>query len=155
MAYSLLKSLPVITAYGTQHIMKTRKITKRVLHALNVGFQAVAILKRKIRHAWIQEFSSGVVVGGPGQSDKKALTFFFFFSPRLHLLKLNGKFRRKLSFFKVPEGVQQFPGGSNFFQEGGSNCLFPIKSHITCDFPGWGPDPCPPPPLDPHLQGRF
>ena len=22
------------------------------------------------------------------------------------------------SFFKVPEGVQHFPGGSNFFQEG-------------------------------------
>ena len=25
-------------------------------------------------------------------------------------------------------GVQLFPGGSN--------CLFPIETHITCDFPG-------------------
>ena len=51
------------------------------------------------------------------------------------------------SFFKVPEGVQHFPGGSNFFQ-GGSNCLYPIETHITCDFPG-GSGP-PDPPLDPH-----
>ena len=38
---------------------------------------------RHFTHARIQEFSSGG--GGPGQSDKKALTTFssFFFSPRL------------------------------------------------------------------------
>ena len=34
-----------------------------------------------------------------------------FFSPQLILLKSNGLFRRKLSFFKVLEGVQLFPGG--------------------------------------------
>ena len=60
-------------------------------------------------HARIQDFSSG---GGPGQSDKKSPDNVFFFSPRLILLKSNGQFRRKLSFFKVPEG------GSNFFQGG-------------------------------------
>ena len=27
-------------------------------------------------------------------------------------------------------GVQLFPGGSI--------CLYPIETHITCDFPGWG-----------------
>ena len=55
--------------------------------------------------------------GGPGQSDKKALTLFFF-SPQLILQKSNGLFQRKLSCFKVSEGVQHFPGGggSNFFQ---------------------------------------
>ena len=42
----------------------------------------------------------GGVGGGRGQSDKKALTLFFF-----------GQFLRNLSFFKVPEGVQHFPGG--------------------------------------------
>ena len=91
--------------------------------------------------------------GGPGQSDKKSSDvffcfFLFFFSPPLILHKSNGQFQRNLSFFKVPEGVQHFPGGggSNFFQ-GGSNCLFPIKTHITCDFPGGGGGvrtPCPP-----------
>ena len=55
------------------------------------------------RHTRIQEFSSGD-----------------FFSPQLILQKSNGQFRRNLSFFKVPEGVQLFPGGgSNFFQGGG------------------------------------
>ena len=53
---------------------------------------------------------------GLGQSDKKALTTSF--------------------------------GGSNVFQGGGggggSNCLFPIETHITCDFPGGVRTPCPP-----------
>ena len=62
----------------------------------------------------------------------KALTTFFF-SPLLILQKSNSQFQRKLSFFKVPEGVQLFPGGG-----GGSNCLFPIQTHITCDFPEGG-----------------
>ena len=88
------------------------------------------------------------VRGGPGQPDKKSsdiFFFFFFFSPQLILQNSNGQFQRNLSFFKVPEGVQHFPGGSNFFQ-GWSNCLFPIETHITCDFPGGGGvrTPCPP-----------
>ena len=81
--------------------------------------------------------------GGPGQSDKKSsnnvfffFLFFFFFSPQLILQKSNGQFQRNLSFFKVPEGVQHFPGGSN--------CLFPIETHITCDFPGGVRTPYPP-----------
>ena len=45
-------------------------------------------------------------------------------------------------------GVQLFPGG------GGSNCLFPIETHITCDFPGAGSGP-PVPPLDPHLDSAM
>ena len=54
---------------------------------------------------------------------KKALTtfFFFFFSPQLILQKSNGQFQRNLSFFKVPEVVQHFPGGGGptFSREGG------------------------------------
>ena len=73
----------------------------------------------------------------------------FFFGPQLILQKSNGQFHRNLSYFKVPEGVQHFlGGGSNIFQGGGGggfNCLFPIETHITCDFPGWGVrTPCPP-----------
>ena len=88
--------------------------------------------------------------GGPGQSDKKSsdvVFFFCFFCPQLILQKSNGQFQN-LSFFKVSEGVQHFPGGSNFFQGGGggSNCLFPIETHITCDFPGGSGPPVPPPP---------
>ena len=29
-----------------------------------------------------------------------------------------------------------------------SNCLFPIETHITCDFPGGSGSPVPPPPGD-------
>ena len=66
-------------------------------------------------HARIQDFLPG---GGPGQSDKKSSDVCFF-SPQLILQKSNGQFQRNLSFFKVPEGIQHFPGGgSNFFQGG-------------------------------------
>ena len=65
----------------------------------------------------------------------------------------NGQFQRNLSFFKVREGVKHFPvgggGGGNFYRGGGSNCLFPIETHITCDFPGGSGPPLPP--VDPHL----
>ena len=61
-------------------------------------------------------------------------------------------------FFKVPEGVQHFPeggGGSNIFH-GVSNCLFPIETHITCDFPGGGGgQDLLSPPLDPHLENMI
>ena len=56
--------------------------------------------------------------GGPGQFDNKKLwqgfLFFVFcccsFIPQLILQKSNGQCQRNLSFFKVPEGVQLFPG---------------------------------------------
>ena len=49
-------------------------------------------------------------------------------------------------------------GGCNFFQGrggGGVNCLFPIETHITCDFPGGGGSGHPVPPLDPHLAAIY
>ena len=56
------------------------------------------------------------------------------------------RFQRGSNIFQGGGGVQLFPGG-------GSNCLFPIQTHITCDFPGGGGVPDPPvPPLDPHLE---
>ena len=48
----------------------------------------------------------------------------------------------------------RFQGGPTFSRRGGgSNCLFPIETHITCDFPG-GSGPPVPPPLDPHLYNN-
>ena len=79
-------------------------------------------------HAWIQEFSSG---GGVQVSlTKKALTTFFytFFSPQLILQKSNGQFQRILSFFKVPEGVQHFPGGGPTFSRGGFQLLISYRN---------------------------
>ena len=63
--------------------------------------------------------------GGPGQSDKKALTTFFLvlslFYSRKWLIS------KKTIIFQGPEGVQHFPGGGGgptFSGVGGSNCLF-------------------------------
>ena len=68
-----------------------------------------------------------------------------YFSPQLILQKSNGQFQRILLYFKVPEGVQHFPGGWGVqLFPGVSYCLFHIETHITCDFPG-GPDPLSPP----------
>ena len=83
-------------------------------------------------HGRIQEFSSRGGGGGPGQSDKKALTTVFF-------LNLNGIYH----FSRFQRGPNIFQGGgSNFFQ-GGSNCLFPIETHIPCNFPGGVRPPAP------------
>ena len=47
-----------------------------------------------------------------------------------------------LTAITTAKGVQYFPWGPTF--PGGYNCLFPIETHISCDFPGGsGPD-CPP-----------
>ena len=100
--------------------------------------------------------------GGPGQSDKKSFDnvffffffIFFYFSPQLILQKSNGQFQRNRSF----SGSNIFQGGGGggpTFSRGGggSNCLFPIETHLTCDFPGGGGGSGPPvPPLDPHLE---
>ena len=74
--------------------------------------------------------------GGPGQSDKKSsdVSFFFFV----------------LSLFFIYKGSI---GGPTHFR-GGSNCLFPIETHITCDFPGGESGP-PVPPSGPTLDVLF
>ena len=44
--------------------------------------------------------------------------------------------QRILYFSKNPEGVQHFPGGSNFFPGGGGGGvqkLISIETHIACD----------------------
>ena len=63
--------------------------------------------------------------------------------------------------FKETFHFSRFERGSNIsrgltFSRGGgggegSNCLFPIETQITCDFPGGGGVRIPCTPLDPHL----
>ena len=82
-------------------------------------------------------------------SDSVVCLLFAFFLVLGLISKKNNHFSR----FK--RGSKFFQGGSNFFQGGGgSNCLFPIETQITCDFPG-GPDPLPPPPLNPHMTAIY
>ena len=71
--------------------------------------------------------------GGSRLDGQKTVLTSFFFSPQLILQFTEGVqwfyLLRKLYFSKDPEGVQHFPGGSNFFRGGGgggggSKCLF-------------------------------
>ena len=69
--------------------------------------------------------------GGPGKSDKKALTTFFLFVYFSHQLILGLK-KTNGQFFKFQRGSNTFQGGPSFSKGGGgSNCLFPMETHIT------------------------
>ena len=75
--------------------------------------------------------------GGPGQSDKKSsddVVFIFVFFSLFY--------RSQMVNFKENYHFSRFQRGSNIFQ-GGSNCFFPIATHITCDFPGGSGPPLP------------
>ena len=66
---------------------------------------------------------------------KKALTMFFllfflFFSPQLILQNSSGYFQRKLSFSKVPVGVDHFPGVQLFPDGGGGGGGGPITCSL-------------------------
>ena len=58
---------------------------------------------------------------------------------------------KKSIIFQGSRGGPTFSRGVQLFPGGGSNCLFPIEAHITCDFPR-GSGPPVPPLLDPHLK---
>ena len=62
--------------------------------------------------------------------------FLVLFSiPPLILQDANGLFQRKIYFSEIPEGLKHFfHGGGIQLLLGGSNCLFPIESHLICAF---------------------
>ena len=86
--------------------------------------------------------------------NKKALTTLFVCC-LLFFLVLSLFYSRQMVNFKEKYHFQGSGGGPNlsrggggptFSREGGgSNCVFPIETHITCDFPGGFQTPCPPP----------
>ena len=81
---------------------------------------------------------------GPGQSDQKALitifvVFSLFYRSQMVNFKEIYRFSRLQMRSNFFQGLQLFPGVSN--------CLFPIETHLICDFPEGVRTPCPPPPL--------
>ena len=91
-------------------------------------------------HARIQDFRQGGGAGGPGQSDKKSPDNVFLVLSLFTEVKW--LFSKKTIIFQGSRGGPTFSRGVQLFP-GGSNCLYPIETHITCDFPG-GPDPLTP-----------
>ena len=91
----------------------------------------------------------GVQVSLSKKSSDKVLVLSLFYRSQMV------NFKEIYHFSSFQRGSNTSLGGSNFFQ-GGSNCLFPIQTHITCDFPGGGgPDPLSPPSgsaLNPHIM---
>ena len=82
-------------------------------------------------------------------SDNVFFFFFFFFLVLRLFYSSQMVYFKEIYHFSRDRGGPTFSrGGSNFFQGGGggvSNSLFPKETHITCDFPGGGRTPCPPP----------
>ena len=56
-------------------------------------------------------------------------------------------FKEIYHFSRFQRGSNIFQGGPTFSRGrggGGSNCLFPIETHVTCDFQGGFGPPVPP-----------
>ena len=71
----------------------------------------------------------------------------FFFKSSVYFTGVKWSSSKKSIIFQGSRGGPTFSRGVQLFSKGGggSNCLFPIETHITCDFPGGGVRiPCPP-----------
>ena len=90
--------------------------------------------------------------GGPGHSDKKESSENVLFQSSAYFTEVNWSISKKSIIFQSSRGGSIFSRGWGPFFLGGwgmSNCLFPIDTHITCDF-------SPPVPLlDPHLMVEY
>ena len=106
----------------------------------SIAFYMEILMETSVESSVTMRGSRDFRQGGGGVqvslTKKNVFFFVFFLVLSLFLQKSNGQFQRNLSFSKVPEGVQHFPGGGG---GGGSNCLFPIEVIL----PG-GRTPCPP-----------
>ena len=90
------------------------------------------------------------------KSSDNVFFFCFCFSPQLILQNSSGYFQRKLSFSKVPVGMDHFPGVQLFPDGGGGvQLLVPYKNPQTCDFPGSGPPASPTPSGSAHVIPRI
>ena len=132
-----------------------------VIFYSNFFISAPVEKSKKKKNIYISCADPGIFVRGGGGGGggggvqvsltKKSLTFFFFFFFFFLVLSLFYRsqmvnFKEIYHFLGSREGLtfSSFQGGVQLFPGGGSNCLFRIETHITCDFPGEVRTPCPP-----------
>ena len=126
-----------ISAYILIKLIGTACAWKEDIWQYNILFCILTVGKHGTDER-IQEVSSGEGGGG----SRSALTTIF--------LVLSLFYRSQMVNFKGTYRFSRLQMGSNFFQgvklfPGASNCLFPIETHIICDFPEGVRTPCPPP----------
>ena len=90
-------------------------------------------------------FVRGVQVNLTKKLRQRFFLFVFFFYSSAYFTEVKWLISKKTIIFQGSRGGPTFSRGGGPTFSRGSNCLFPIETHITCDFPGGGPDPCPPP----------
>ena len=134
-----------ISAYILIKLIGTACAWKEDIWQYNILFCILTVGKHGT-DARIQEFSSGGGGGGGSRSVwQKALTMTFLILSLLYRSQMVN-FKEIYRFSRLQMGSNFFQG-TNFFQEV-SNCLFPIETHLICDFPEGVRTPSP---LDPHL----
>ena len=107
---------------------------------------------RNFRHG-----GGGVHVNLTKKTSDSVVCLFLFVA---FFLVLGLFYRSQMVNFKEKYHFSRFRRGSKFFQGGGGggNCLLPIETQTTCNFPG-GPDPLAPPlwirTRDPHLAAIY
>ena len=126
-----------------------------------LAFFRQRVAKRIVKQSrWFMSGSRNFHQGGGGGGVQVSLTkkssdvfFLFFLVLSLFYKSQIVNFRAIYHFSRLQRVSNIFQGGPTFSRGGGSNCLFPIETYITCVIFQGGPDPPPPPPprLDPHL----
>ena len=95
----------------------------------------------------------GVQVRLTKKSSDNVLFFliYLFILSSAYFIEVKWSISKKSIIFQGYRGGPTFSRGGPTFSRGGgggggggSNCLFPIETHITCDFPGEVRTPCPP-----------
>ena len=97
-------------------------------------------------HARTQEFSSGG--GGVQVNLTKNSDNVIFFKSSAYFTEVKWLISKKTIIFQSSRGDPTLSrgggGGVQLFPGGGSNCLFPIETHITFPEGGGVRTPCPP-----------
>ena len=145
--YEEMDSLQLLTLYLALTLTpifsgRKAKINLHTTPKLTVVIPICCLLPCADPGIFVRGWGGGVHVNLTKKLWQRCLfVFCFFLSSRLILQKSNGEFQRKKSIFKVPEGVQIFPGGPNFSRGEGVQLLIPYRNPNNLWFSRGGSGP--------------